>query len=314
MKRFALIGAGGYIAPRHLKAIKDTGNALVAALDKSDSVGILDSYFPEADFFTEFERFDRHLEMLRHDRNAGVDYVSICSPNYLHDAHVRFSLRIGADAICEKPLVLNPWNVTALMRSEEESGKHIYTIHQLRLHPSIVELKELVEKSPKDKIYDINLTYITSRGHWYLVSWKGDMKKSGGIVTNIGIHFFDVLLWIFGGVKENIVNIYEERKSAGILKLERARIRWFLSLDSNDLPSEIVEGENKTYRSITVDGKEVEFSGGFGDLHTESYRQIFTGKGYRPKDVLPSIKVVSDIRSAAPVGLEGDVHPMLKSG
>ncbi|MHC4131890.1 MAG: Gfo/Idh/MocA family oxidoreductase [Planctomycetota bacterium] len=313
MKRFALVGVGGYIAPRHLRAIKDTGNVLVAALDKSDSVGILDSYFPEANFFTEFERFDRHLEMLRHDRNEGVDYVSICSPNYLHDAHVRFALRIGADAICEKPLVLNPWNVTALMESEKESGKHIYTILQLRLHPSIAALKERVEQGPKDKVYDINLTYITSRGHWYLVSWKGELKKSGGIVTNIGIHFFDILLWIFGGVKENSVNIYEERKSAGVLQLERARIRWFLSLDSNDLPSEIAEGEKKTYRSITVDGKEIEFSGGFTDLHSESYRRILNGEGYRPNDVLPSIEVVSDIRNAVPVEIEGDVHPMLKS-
>jgi UDP-N-acetyl-2-amino-2-deoxyglucuronate dehydrogenase len=312
MKRFALIGVGGYIAPRHLKAIKDTGNVLAAALDKSDSVGILDSYFPQADFFTEFERFDRHLEMLRHDRRKGVDYVSICSPNYLHDAHVRFALRIGADAICEKPLVMNPWNVEALMKSEEETGRKIYTIHQLRLHPSMVSLKERVENGAKDKIYDINLTYITSRGHWYPVSWKGDEKKSGGIATNIGIHFFDVLIWIFGGVKGNIVNIYEENKTAGVLELEKARVRWFLSLDSDDLPSKPGEGEPKTYRSITVDGEEVEFSGGFTELHTESYKRIFSGEGFRPSDVLPSIQVVSDIRIAEPVGLEGDIHPMLK--
>ncbi|MHC4757063.1 MAG: Gfo/Idh/MocA family protein [Planctomycetota bacterium] len=312
MKRFALIGVGGYIAPRHLKAIKDTGNVLVAALDKSDSVGILDSYFPQADFFTEFERFDRHLEMLRHDRNEGVDYVSICSPNYLHDAHVRFALRMGADAICEKPLVMNPWNVEALIKSEEETGRHIYTIHQLRLHPSILSLKERVENDQEGTIYDINLTYITSRGHWYPVSWKGDMKKSGGIATNIGIHFFDVLIWIFGCVKENIVNIYEENKASGILELEKARVRWFLSLDSDDLPSKPEEDQPKTYRSITVDGEEVEFSGGFMELHTESYKRIFSGEGFRPSDVLPSIQVVSDIRSTKPVGLEGDIHPMLK--
>jgi len=311
MKRFALIGVGGYIAPRHLRAIKDTGNVLVAALDKSDSVGILDSYFPKADFFTEFERFDRHLEMLRHDKGEGVDYVSICSPNYLHDAHIRFALRIGADAICEKPLVLNPWNVKALMKSEAESGRHIYAIHQLRLHPSIVELKKRVDNEPKDKVFEIDLTYITSRGHWYMTSWKGDGKKSGGIATNIGIHFFDMLIWIFGGVKQNIVNIYEERKSAGILELERANVRWFLSLDSRDLPETGSDEEIRTYRSITVDGQEIEFSGGFTDLHTESYRRIFSGEGFGPQDVLASIEVVSQIREAKPVGLKGNYHPML---
>jgi len=312
MKKFALIGVGGYIAPRHLKAIKDTGNVLVAALDRNDSVGVLDTYFPDADFFTEFERFDRHLEMLRRHPGSGVDYVSICSPNYLHDAHVRFALRIGADAICEKPLVLNPWNVVALEEAEKETGKSINTILQLRLHPAIVLLKERIEKSPADKIFNVDLTYITARGHWYTVSWKGDTGKSGGIATNIGIHFFDMLSWIFGGVKKNIVHIYEHKKAAGFLELERARVRWFLSLDSKDLPFDPEHKKRMTYRSITIDGEEVEFSDGFGDLHTESYRQILTGKGFRPMDVLNSVIIASDIRNARPVGLEGDYHPMLK--
>lgn len=312
MKKFALIGAGGYIAPRHLKAIKDTGNVLVAALDKNDSVGILDTYFPDADFFTEFERFDRHLEMLRRHPGSGVDYVSICSPNYLHDAHVRFALRIGADAICEKPLVLNPWNVVALEEAEKETGKSINTILQLRLHPAVVLLKERIEKSPADKTFDIDLTYITARGHWYMVSWKGDTSKSGGIATNIGIHFFDMLSWIFGTVRKNIVHLYEPRKAGGYLELERARVRWFLSIDSKDLPVDPQHSKRMTYRSVTVDGKEIEFSDGFGDLHTESYRQILAGKGFRPMDVLNSVIIASDIRNAKPAGLEGDYHPMLK--
>ena len=312
MKRFALIGAGGYIAPRHLKAIKDTGNVLVAALDKSDSVGILDSYFPDADFFTEFERFDRHLEMLRRHSGQGVDYVSICSPNYLHDAHVRFALRIGADAICEKPLVLNPWNVTALLQTAKETGRRIDTIMQLRLHPAIVALKQRVENAPADKKYDIDLTYITSRGHWYLVSWKGDVSKSGGIVNNIGIHFFDMLSWIFGDVKVNTVHLYKPNRAAGRLELERGRVRWFLSLDRNDLPFTPEAGKPMTCRSITVDGEEIEFSDGFTDLHTESYRQILAGNGFGPDDVLNSIKIAADIRNAEPVGLKGDCHPMLK--
>ena len=311
MKRFAAIGVGGYIAPRHLNAIKETGNTLVAALDKNDSVGILDTYFPDADFFTEFERFDRHLEMLRHDKGEGVDYVSICSPNYLHDAHVRFALRIGAEAICEKPLVLNPWNVTSLIKTEQETGRRVNTIMQLRLHPAIIALKERIEKSPKDKIFNIDLTYITPRGHWYLASWKGDVSKSGGIVNNIGIHFFDMLSWIFGGVKENIVHVYEDTRAAGFLVLDRARVRWFLSLDRNDLPCAPEPGKPHTYRSVTLDGEEIPFSEGFTGLHTESYRQILAGKGFRPQDVISSIEIVSDIRNAKPVGLKGDYHPML---
>lgn len=312
MKKFALIGAGGYIAPRHLRAIKDTGNILVAALDKHDSVGILDSYFPEANFFTEFERFDRHLEKLRREKGHAVDYVTICSPNYLHDAHVRFGLRIGANVICEKPLVLNPWNATALDEIAKETGRKINTILQLRLHPAIQALKEKFgqEVSPEKK--KIDLTYITSRGKWYMISWKGDTNKSGGIATNIGVHFFDMLNWIFGPVKSNIVHVYGPMKAGGVLELERADVRWFLSLDHKDLPVKPKPGEPKTYRSITVDGEEVEFSGGFTDLHTQSYEQILNGNGFGIEDVLPSIKIVSDIRNAEPKGLTGDYHPMLK--
>lgn len=310
MKRFALAGVGGYIAPRHLKAIKETGNVLVAALDPSDSVGILDSYFPDADFFTEFERFDRHLEKLRR-KGQGVDYVSICSPNYLHDAHVRFALRIGADVICEKPLVLNPWNVAALDEIAQETGGRINTILQLRLHPAVVSLKERIDKSSSTKIHDVDLTYITSRGRWYAISWKGDVRKSGGVANNIGIHFFDMLCYIFGGVKANIVHLSEASKAAGFLELERARVRWFLSTDRADLPTKPEPGKPMTYRSITVDGDEVEFSGGFTDLHTESYKQILAGNGFGPDIVGPSIEIVSNIRNTVPIGIKGDYHPYL---
>jgi len=313
LKRFALIGAAGYIAPKHLKAIKETGNVLVAALDKSDSVGVLDSYFPQADFFTEFERFDRHLEKLRRSNHQHcVDYVTICSPNYLHDAHVRFALRIGANAICEKPLVLNPWNIEALEEIEKESKGKINTILQLRLHPAIIELKKKID-SAGDKVHDVDLTYITSRGHWYLVSWKGDVEKSGGIATNIGVHFFDMLAWIFGDVQKNVVHISQPKRAAGLLELKKARVRWFLSLEREDLPVKPEPGKPMTYRSITVDGQEVEFSEGFGDLHTESYKKILAGEGFSTKDVLTSVKIVSDIRRAEPVGLKSDYHPILKS-
>lgn len=313
MKKFALIGAGGYIAPRHLRAIKDTGNVLVATLDKSDSVGVLDSYFPDADFFTEFERFDRHLEKLRR-KDKAVDYVSICSPNYLHDAHVRFAMRIGADAICEKPLVINPWNVEGLREISKEANCKVNTILQLRLHPAIVALKERIASVKSDKKHDIDLTYITSRGHWYMVSWKGDVAKSGGIANNIGIHFFDMLTYIFGKVEKNVVNVYERDRAAGFLELENARVRWFLSLRRNDLPFEPEQGEPMTYRSITVDGEDVEFSSGFTELHTESYRQILAGKGFGLDEVLPSIQTVYDIRHLEPVGLKGDYHPFLNNG
>jgi UDP-N-acetyl-2-amino-2-deoxyglucuronate dehydrogenase len=296
MKRFALIGAAGYIAPRHLKAIRDTGNTLVAALDKSDSVGILDSYSTDAAFFTEFERFDRHLEKLR-AKGQGVDYVAICSPNYLHDAHVRFALRIGADVICEKPLVLNPWNVEALGKMAEETGRRINNILQLRLHPSIMELKQKIDSGPGDEIYDIDLKYITTRGRWYLSSWKGDVSKSGGIATNIGVHFFDMLSWIFGSAQENTVEIYEPTRASGFLRLERAKVRWFLSLNRDDLPVQPEPGKPATYRSITIDGEEIEFSGRFTDLHTDSYKQILEGDGYGPADVMSAIQIVSDIRN-----------------
>ncbi len=311
MKNFAVIGVGGYIAPRHLRAIKETGNLLVAALDKNDSVGILDSYFPDADFFTEFERFDRHLEKLRRGNKNHIDYVSICSPNYLHDAHVRFALRIGADAVCEKPLVLNPWNIDALEELANETGKKINTILQLRLHDSIVKLREDVESKP-DKIHDIELTYITSRGHWYMASWKGDEKKSGGVATNIGVHFFDMLTWIFGPVESNIVNILQPRRAAGYLELKQARIRWFLSLNKEDLPQEPEPAKPMTYRSIVIDGEEIEFSGGFTDLHTESYKNILAGQGFGLDQVRASVEIVSDIRRATPIGLKGAYHPILK--
>jgi len=310
-KKFALIGVGGYIAPRHLRAIKETGNELVAALDKNDSVGVLDAYTTEARFFTEFERFDRHLEKLRRKPGSGVDYVSICSPNYLHDAHVRFALRIGANAICEKPLVLNPWNVKALEELAGEYDRQINTILQLRLHPSIVALKKRIDESPKDKIHDIDLTYITTRGFWYLASWKGDIEKSGGIATNIGVHFFDMLTWIFGPVRQNVVHMHGPTRAAGYLELERGRARWFLSLNRSDLPKPPEPGKPATFRAIEVDGEEIEFSQGFTDLHIESYRRILAGKGFACREVLPSIEIVSAIRKATPIGKAGEYHPML---
>jgi UDP-N-acetyl-2-amino-2-deoxyglucuronate dehydrogenase len=310
--KFALIGAGGYIAPRHMRAIKETGNVLAACLDKNDSVGVIDTYFPDADFFTEFERFDRHIEKLRRENGQKIDYVSICSPNYLHDAHVRFALRIGADAICEKPLVLNPWNVDALAEIAEETGRNVFAVLQLRLHPTITELKKQLEESLEDKKCDIDLAYIAPRGRWYMISWKGDVSKSGGVATNIGIHFFDMLQWIFGEVKYSIVHISERTKAAGLLELKKARVRWFLSLDKDDLPAERKENNPKAYRSVTIDGKEIEFSDGFEDLHTKSYRNILEGQGFTMKDALPAIEIVSTIRHANPIGLRGDYHPLLK--
>ncbi|ARV06379.1 oxidoreductase [Polaribacter sp. SA4-10] len=307
MKNFALIGAAGYIAPRHLKAIKDTNNTLIAALDKFDSVGVMDSYFPSADFFVEFERFDRHIEKLK---RAGtlLDYVSICTPNYLHDAHIRMALRRGADAICEKPLVLNPWNVAALMDIEKESGQKINTILQLRLHPSIIKLKNKVDAENKKEKYEVDLTYITSRGKWYDVSWKGDESKSGGIATNIGVHFYDMLSWVFGDVQENIVHLREKDKAAGYLEFKNARVRWFLSINENDLPAQIKEMAQKTFRSITIDGQELEFSAGFTDLHTKSYEQILKGNGFGLMDSEKSIQIVHDIRSLT-IDKKGDKHP-----
>lgn len=307
---FALIGVGGYIAERHLKAIKETNNQLLAALDPSDSVGIIDSYFPTADFFVEFERFDRHIDKLKRSGNK-IDYVSICSPNYLHDSHIRFALRNQADAICEKPIVLNPWNIDALQEIEKETGKRVNTILQLRLHPSIIALKERVQNGPKDKIYDIDLSYITSRGHWYHISWKGDHQKSGGVATNIGVHFFDMLTWIFGDVKENVVHIAEPNKNAGFLQLERARVRWFLSIDYNDIPEEVKLKGQRTFRSINIGGEEFEFSGGFTDLHTLSYQNILKGEGFGLEEARKSIETVYSIRNSSPIGLKGDYHPLI---
>lgn len=311
MKIFALIGAAGYIAPRHLKAIKDTGNNLIAALDRFDCVGIMDSFFPNADFFVEYERFDRHIDKLKR-QGTKVDYVSICTPNYLHDSHIRFALRQGADAICEKPLVLNPWNVDALMEIEKETGHRVNTILQLRLHKSIVELKKKVDAAPKDKVFDIDLTYITSRGRWYDISWKGDAQKSGGVATNIGVHFFDMLTWIFGDVKQSKVNVARANKAAGILDLERAHVRWFLSIDYNDIPDSIKATGKRTYRSITIAGEELEFSDGFTELHTESYKHILEGKGFGLVDAKSSIQTVFTIRNMKEIGLVGDYHPFCK--
>lgn len=312
MKNFALIGAAGYIAPRHMKAIKETNNNLIAALDRFDSVGVIDSHFPEADFFTEPERFDRHLSKLR-TNGKGVDYVSICSPNYLHDAHIRLGLRNGADAICEKPLVLNPWNIDALADIEKETGGKINNILQLRLHPSIIALKKKVEEGPADKIYDIELSYLTSRGKWYHMSWKGNHEKSGGIATNIGIHFYDMLTWIFGSVKENVTHLLKEDRAAGFLHLEKARVRWFLSVNYDLIPEHIKAIGQRTYRSITVEGNDIEFSSGFTDLHTHSYEEILKGNGFGLQQAKPSIEIVHEIRNATPVGLKGEYHPFCKS-
>lgn len=309
MKNFALIGVAGYIAPKHLNAIKKTKNNLIAALDKFDSVGVMDSYFPNADFFVEFERFDRHIEKLKRNGRY-LDYVSICTPNYLHDAHIRMALRSGANAICEKPLVLNPWNVDALKDIEIESGQKINTILQLRLHPSIIALKNKVTVEGKKEKYDIDLTYITSRGNWYDVSWKGDESKSGGIVTNIGVHFYDFFTWIFGDVQENIVHLREKDKSAGYLEFEKARVRWFLSIDKNSLPKRIKEKGQRAYRSILIDDKEIEFSDGFTDLHTLSYQSILKGNGFGLEEAKQSVEIVYQIRNNE-ILLKGEKHPFL---
>lgn len=309
-KNFALIGIAGYIASRHMRAIKDTGNKLIAALDKFDSVGSIDQYFPRADFFVEFERFDRHLYKLKR-QGTFVDYVSICSPNYLHDSHIRFALRHQANAICEKPMVLNPWNVEALKEFEQETGKRIYNILQLRLHPSVIALKEKIDREPADKIYDVDLTYITSRGNWYFISWKGDIQKSGGIATNIGVHFFDMLAWIFGDVEENIVHFLQENKASGYLRLKKARVRWFLSVDYSDLPKNNKNSDQRTFRSLQVDGEEFEFSKGFADLHTQSYKKILEGSGFGIDEVRTAIETVYHIRNAKPIGKKGSyIHPL----
>jgi UDP-N-acetyl-2-amino-2-deoxyglucuronate dehydrogenase len=307
-KTYALIGAAGYIAPRHLRAIKETGGVLNVALDPSDSVGVIDNYFPQARFFSEFERFDRYVDLCRR-RNEKIDFVSICSPNYLHDAHVRFALRSHADAICEKPLVLNPWNLDGLEKMEEETGQRTFTILQLRLHPTILALREMVSRD-KTKVHKVELTYIASRGLWYYASWKGDAQKSGGIATNIGVHFFDMLNFVFGDILLNNVHHRAVDCASGYLEFERARVRWFLSINARDLPSRLAPGQ-KSYRSIAVDGEEIEFTDGFTDLHIESYRAITGGNGFRIRDVRPSIETVAAIRND-PIALNNDVqHPLL---
>ena len=314
MKKFALIGASGYIAPRHFKAIKETGNILSCALDPYDCVGVIDSYFPNADFFTEFERFDRHVDKLRR-KGSGIDFLSICSPNYLHDSHIRFGLRSGASVVCEKPLVLNPWNIEGLEVIERESGKRVYNILQLRLHPNIVKLRKKVQESLQEnpsRVFDVDLTYITSRGKWYFVSWKGDTAKSGGVATNIGVHFFDMLVWIFGEVRESIVHYLDIQSASGVLVLKHAQVRWFLSVDARALPKTTLENNQRTFRLISLDGESLEFSDGFTDLHTESYREILNGNGFGLQDVKASIDVVYSIRNAKIVGLKGDYHPLLK--
>lgn len=311
MSNFAIIGIAGYIAPRHLKAIKDTGNELVAAYDKFDSVGRMDSFFPDASFFTEQELFDRHCSRLK-GTGKEIDMLSVCTPNYLHDAHIRYGLRLGADVICEKPVVLNPWNIDALIQAEQETGHKAYNILQLRLHDAIINLKKKIENGPKDKIYDVDLTYITSRGHWYYTSWKGDVHKSGGVATNIGVHFYDMLQWIFGAVKQNIVHVMSHDRVAGYLELEKARVRYFLSINAENLPANAVQGEKRTYRTIMIDGDEFEFSEGFTELHTKSYEKILAGEGFRISEAKNCIQIVHDIRHSTPVGLKGDYHPLAK--
>ena len=304
MKNFALMGAAGYIAPRHLKAIKDTGNTLTAAYDVFDSVGIMDSFFPDCSFFTEFELFDRHLS-----KNKNTDFVSVCTPNYLHDAHIRYGLRLGADVICEKPLVLNPWSVDALEQIEKETGKRVFNILQLRLHDAIIDLKREVEASPKEKVFDVDLTYITSRGNWYYTSWKGDSRKSGGVATNIGVHFYDMLSWVFGAVKANRVHVMSHDRVAGYLEFEKARVRYFLSINFDTLPTDVKATGKRTFRSLTMEGREIEFSDGFTELHTNSYKKILAGEGFGLSEAKNCISIVHDIRHSQPLGLNGDYHP-----
>ena len=311
MKKFALIGAAGFVAPRHVDAIKKTNNLLVAAIDPHDNVGYLDSYFPEANFFTEFERFDRHMDKLN-IQNKRVDYVSVCSPNYLHDSHIKSSLRWGADVICEKPLVLNPWNLDLLKNIESKLNGKIWPVLQLRHHPKILELKEKVNAAKPNKIFDIDLTYITSRGLWYLASWKGKEEKSGGISTNIGIHFYDMLIWIFGDVKKNLVHLNSYDRAAGYLELNRARVRWFLSINNDLIPNEIKAKGQRAYRSIKVNGEELEFSNGFANLHVKVYEDIIKGIGPGIDDARKAIEVVHYIKTKKSTALKGDYHPFAK--
>lgn len=311
MPNFALTGLAGYIAPRHLQAIRDTGSTLVAAIDPHDSVGIVDSYFPDAAFFTEYERFDRHLEKLyRGPASERVEYVSVCSPNHLHDAHIRTALRVDAHALCEKPLVLNPWNLDLLEELEGESRGKVHTILQLRVHPALVALRDKLHEQA-DRRHRVRLTYITSRGRWYGYSWKGDAAKSGGVATNIGVHFFDLLMWLFGEAQHSEVHVAEAEKMGGALTLPGADVEWYLSLDATELPAS-VQGQQPTYRSITVDGEEIEFSGGFRDLHTRVYEETLAGRGFRIADARPAIELVYGLRHAAPTRPSGDTHPMVE--
>jgi UDP-N-acetyl-2-amino-2-deoxyglucuronate dehydrogenase len=309
MKAFALIGAAGYIAPRHMQAIRETGNVMVTAFDPNDSVGIIDSHFPEADFFTEFERFDRHIDKRRR-QGHGVDYVSICSPNYLHDSHIRFALRSGADAICEKPLVLNPWNIDGLLDIERDTGRRVSTILQLRLHPAILAVRQRMQQSSANTKVDVDLTYITSRGHWYLQSWKGDERKSGGVATNIGVHFFDMLHFVYGALQQSVVHLATPTKAAGYLEYEKARVRWFLSIDVNDVPEAERARGKRTYRALTADGENIEFSDGFTDLHTRSYEAILRGDGFGLEENRVAIETVARIRTADVI-TTGEVHPFV---
>ena len=313
IKNFGMIGAAGYIAPRHMIAIKHTGNNLIAAFDPNDSVGIIDSHFPDANFFTEFERFDRFVDKQRRaGASTRLDYIAICSPNYLHDAHMRFGLRSDCDVICEKPLVLNPWNIDGLLDVERDTGKKINTILQLRVHPAIIALREKIATAASQTKHDVDLTYITSRGKWYLQSWKGNVQKSGGIATNIGVHFFDMLHFIFGDLQGNVVHCNETTRAAGYLEYEKARVRWFLSVDVNDVPVDARMSGKRTYRAITVDGEDFEFSDGFTELHNRSYEEILAGRGYGLEANRCAITTVSQIRNAAISPLTGDYHPFLK--
>ena len=311
MKNFALIGAAGYIAPRHMAAVKETGNRITVAYDPNDSVGIIDSYFPEADFFTEFERFDRHIYNVARASADPIDYMAICSPNYLHDAHCRFALRSGSDAICEKPIVLNPWNLDALLDMEASTGKRVQTILQLRLHPAIIALREKVRANPSNTKHEVDMSYITSRGHWYMQSWKADIAKSGGIATNIGVHFFDMLYYMFGALQTNEVHFHDDRHAAGYLEYEHARVRWFMSIDIDDVPEEARARGQRTWRSITVDGEEIEFSGGFTDLHTRSYQEILAGNGFGLETNRTAVEAVAHIRNAAVTSGSSMEHPFV---
>jgi UDP-N-acetyl-2-amino-2-deoxyglucuronate dehydrogenase len=312
-KNFAMMGVSGYVAPRHIRAIRDTGNRLVAAVDPKDSVGVLDQYSFDIAFFTEIERFDRHLEKLRRGPSGQrVDYVSICSPNYLHDAHCRLALRVGADVICEKALVINPWNLDPLLEIERETGRKVNTVLQLRLHPKLIALREKLRAEPSSRPHQVRMTYVTARGGWYNVSWKGQVEKSGGIATNIGIHFFDLLLWLFGPAGESRVHYSDARRMAGFLELERAQVQWFLSVDAKDLPFTVEAGKRSTFRSITVDGEEIEFSEGFTDLHTRTYEETLAGRGFGIEDARPSIELVYRIRSAPIAAIDDSAHPRLR--